>query len=44
MTFANVGTPGTVPGTRDELVALLTQGNDALARQGCLAYSRTYPG
>jgi quinol monooxygenase YgiN len=38
MTFANVGTLGTLPGRRDELVALLTARNDALVEVGCLAY------
>ncbi|HXD28728.1 MAG TPA: putative quinol monooxygenase [Arthrobacter sp.] len=38
MTFANAGTLGTVPGKRDELVALLTRRSDVLARRGCLAY------
>lgn len=38
MTFANVGTLGARPGRRDELVAILTSRNDALARIGCLAY------
>lgn len=38
MTFANVGTLGAVPGHRNELVALLTAHNEALAPVGCLAY------
>lgn len=38
MTFANVGTLGTVPGKRDELVAHLTTRNKALAEAGCLLY------
>jgi quinol monooxygenase YgiN len=38
MTFANVGTLGTVPGKRDELVALLTRPSDELAALGCLLY------
>ena len=38
MTFANVGTLGALPGRRDELVAILTASNDALAGVGCLAY------
>lgn len=38
MTFANVGTLGTVPGGRDELVALLTRRSEALSAIGCLAY------
>jgi quinol monooxygenase YgiN len=38
MTFANVGTLGTLPGRRDELVAHLTRRSDALARAGCLVY------
>lgn len=38
MTFANAGTLGAAPGRRDELVAHLTQRNDALAGAGCLAY------
>ncbi|ROP48211.1 MULTISPECIES: putative quinol monooxygenase [unclassified Rathayibacter] len=38
MTFANVGTLGAALGRRDELVALLTEHNDALVDAGCLAY------
>ncbi|WP_167133404.1 putative quinol monooxygenase [Paramicrobacterium chengjingii] len=38
MTFANVGTLGTVPGKRDELVAHLTRRSDQLTEIGCLAY------
>lgn len=38
MTFANVGTLGTVPEKRDELVAALIQRNDLLKAAGCLAY------
>lgn len=38
MTFVNVGTLGTVPGRRDELIAHLVQHNDRLAEVGCLAY------
>ncbi|GAA3207691.1 hypothetical protein GCM10017690_15870 [Microbacterium terregens] len=38
MTFANVGTLGTVPGRRDELVALLTRPRSELAAIGCLLY------
>ena len=38
MTFANVGTLGTLPGRRDELVALLTRPGSELAEIGCLAY------
>ncbi|WP_269937344.1 putative quinol monooxygenase [Arthrobacter sp. HY1533] len=38
MTFANVGTLGTVPGRRDELVAALIQRNELLRTAGCLAY------
>ncbi len=38
MTFANVGTLGTLPGRRDELVAHLTRRSDALADIGCLLY------
>lgn len=38
MTFANVGTLGTLPGTRDELVAHLTARSDLLASSGCLLY------
>lgn len=38
MTFANVGTLGTLPGRRDELVTHLTRRSDALAAIGCLAY------
>jgi len=38
MTFANAGTLQTVPGKRDELVALLVRRNDSLTAAGCLAY------
>ena len=38
MSFANVGTLGVLSGRRDELVAILTASNDALAGVGCLAY------
>jgi quinol monooxygenase YgiN len=38
MTFANVGTLGTLPGKRDELVTHLTRPSDALAEAGCLLY------
>lgn len=38
MTYANVGTLGTVPGKRNELVGHLTARNAALQRAGCLAY------
>ena len=38
MTFANIGTLGTLPGRRDELVAHLTNYSAALASSGCLLY------
>ncbi|MFE6968393.1 putative quinol monooxygenase [Isoptericola sp. NPDC057653] len=38
MTYANVGTLGTAPGRRDELVAHLTQRSAELADAGCLLY------
>jgi len=38
MTFVNVGTLGTAPGKRDELVTLLTEHNESLAGAGCRAY------
>jgi quinol monooxygenase YgiN len=38
MTFANVGTLGTVPGKRDELVAHLTQRSELLSELGCWLY------
>lgn len=38
MTFANVGTLGTQPGKRDELVAILTRLNPDLRDAGCLLY------
>ena len=38
MTFANVGTLGTVPGKRDDLVAHLTARNDVLSALGCRLY------
>lgn len=38
MTFANVGTIGTKPGRRDDVVAILTRPNPELAAAGCLLY------
>jgi len=38
MTFANVGTLGTLPGKPDEIIALLTHTNDDLRNSGCLLY------
>lgn len=38
MTFANVGTLGTKPGKRDELVAILTRRSSELAEIGCVLY------
>jgi len=38
VTFVNAGTLGTVPGARDELVAILTRRDDALREIGCLVY------
>ncbi|MGK0714578.1 putative quinol monooxygenase [Leucobacter sp. W1153] len=38
MTFANVGTLGTLPGKRDEVVAILTRLNLDLSDAGCLLY------
>lgn len=38
MTFANVGTLGTLPGKRDELVALLVRRNPVLNQLGCMLY------
>lgn len=38
MTFANVGTLGTQPGTRDDVVAILTRTNPELKDAGCLLY------
>jgi quinol monooxygenase YgiN len=38
MTYANVGTLGTAPGRRDELVAHLTRRSPELAAAGCLLY------
>jgi len=38
MVFANAGTLGTLPGRRDELVALHTQRSDLLRELGCTAY------
>lgn len=38
MTFANAGYLGTVPGSRDELVARLTQRSAVLGDAGCLLY------
>lgn len=37
MTFANIGTLGTLPGHRDELIALLTR-RWSEAPEGCLLY------
>lgn len=36
--FANVGTFGTLPGKRDELVTLLTRRSPVLTTAGCLLY------
>src|SRR5699024_10674458 len=38
MSFVNIGTLGTVPGKRDEVVAILTRVNAELANAGCLLY------
>lgn len=38
MTYANVGTLGTQPGKRDEVVAILTRFNLDLSDAGCLLY------
>lgn len=38
MTFANVGTLGTLPGKRDEVVAIMTRPSPELRRFGCLLY------
>ncbi|KHL18076.1 UNVERIFIED_CONTAM: antibiotic biosynthesis monooxygenase [Mumia flava] len=38
MTFANIGTLGTHPGRRDELVGMLTRRSADLAEAGCLLY------
>jgi len=38
MTFANIGHLGTLPGRRDELVAILTRPNPEMADIGCLLY------
>lgn len=38
MNFANVGTLGTVPGKRDELVQILTRRSTELCEVGCLLY------
>ncbi len=38
MTFANVGTLGTVPGARDRLVEILTRRSADLGQAGCLLY------
>ena len=38
MTFANVGTLGTLPNKRDELVAHLTARSDLLSTLGCQLY------
>ncbi|MFT4213128.1 MAG: antibiotic biosynthesis monooxygenase [Microbacterium sp.] len=38
MTFVNAGTLGTLPGRRDELVALLTRRSDLLPQLGCSLY------
>lgn len=38
MTFANVGTLGAKPGSRDALVAILTRPSADLAAAGCLQY------
>ncbi len=38
MTFANVGTLGTLPGKRDEVIAILTRPNEELLSAGCLLY------
>jgi quinol monooxygenase YgiN len=38
MRFANVGTLGTEPGKRDEVIAILTRLNPDLRAVGCLLY------
>ncbi len=38
MTYANFGSLGTIPGARDQLVALLTRPSSELAAVGCLLY------
>lgn len=38
MTFANVGRLGTLPGRRDEVVAILTRHTPELSNAGCLLY------
>lgn len=38
MTFANVGTLGTLPGRRDELAAILIRPTPELREAGCLLY------
>ena len=38
MTYARLGTLGTNPGNRNELVELLTRRSDRLAELGCLRY------
>lgn len=38
MTFANLGSLGTQPGKRDEVIAILTRANPALQEAGCLLY------
>ena len=38
MTFVNVGTLGVLPGSRDELVALLTERSAGIEQAGCLQY------
>ncbi|PRZ18158.1 putative quinol monooxygenase [Nesterenkonia sandarakina] len=38
MTFANVGTLGVAPGTREQVVAILTRHNPDLEPAGCLLY------
>jgi quinol monooxygenase YgiN len=38
MTFANVGTLGTIPGRRNDLIAILTRPSPELRDAGCLLY------
>lgn len=38
MTYANVGTLGSVPGQRDRLVEILTRRSSDLEQAGCLLY------
>lgn len=38
MTFANVGSLGTQPGHRDQVVTILTRANPSLKEAGCLLY------